>query len=537
MKNIFTLAAQYLAMRVETMRRSYVSMRYEPPNVSSSATVQTVQAAIRAAEGGETRQLFALYRDLTVSGSHIQCELGKRLMAVLSQPEAVLPADKENPDDVAAAVAIERMIADCENWDDGIAHLLSSTLWPVAVVEKLYEPNPEPRPGEKALKFTLRKFNIVNPTVLCFQQPYQTGANGLVSPQLKEGEEQWEEDLRFYGTDVNGNIQYSYASSYPAEKQRHIIHRGHLLVGVRDNWGGPMRAVVFWWLLGVLGRDWFARAMERYGAPFPVGKTDAQNPDAVNLLREAFSLSTKIGGLVVDNETQVELIEAVSSNLADAHEKFLGICNREVSKIIVGQELSTTAAPTGLGSGVAKLQGQVREDIREYDQRRLAATLKRQLFDQFLFINGLRGRVKIVWGGLSAEDAKSTADLLVSLSSAGLEPTDEAIPTISERVGFELQRKELPEPMPGMSRFSADLPRVTHPSDAIAQRKAKALGEAYRGSLAPVRVIIMNSRTPEEAEQRMALFFADWKPERVRAITEEALQIQAAAGAAAAKPQ
>lgn len=461
--NPLTLAAQKINAMVATARRSFVSLRQETPNTSRGLDVAAAQSAIAAAEGGDTRQLFAIYRDLTVGGSHVQCELGKRKMAVLSQPHSVQPEDKENPEDVKAAAAVAQMIRDCCNWTDGLGHLLDGTLWPVAVAEKIFRPRDEPVNWSKdgtaqpafRLNYTLDKLHIVNPTLLCFRQPYQLNKPGN-APKPKGSTESlptgdaWESDLRFYATDENGTINWSFESSYPAERARHIVYRGHLLSGVRDNWGGPMRSILFWQLLAALGRDWFARAMERYGAPFPVAKTDANNQDAVNFLRDALSLSTKIGGLVVDNDTQVDLIQAMTTNMADAHERFIGVCNREISKVIVGQELSSTAQATGLGSGVAKLQGEVREDIRAYDQIKLAETLCRQLFEPFLAVNGLTGKVKIVWGGLSADEAKTTAELLVSLSNAGLEPTEEAIPLIGERIGFALQRKAPPEPSAGM---------------------------------------------------------------------------------------
>lgn len=450
--NLLRLASEYLVTKAYAVRRAFVGLPYEPGNVSSSATVQTVQAAIRAAENGDTRQLFALYRDLTVGGSHIQCEFGKRKMAVLSQPHSILPQDKENKDDVAAALAVAQMISDCENWSDGMAHLLDATMWPVSVVEKLYRPAGEAMPGKPSLRFTLRRMHVVNPTLFCFRKSYEAKKPNQVTTVLApEDAEAWESEIRFHNTDAEGRVENNWDAAYPAEADRHIIHRGHLLSGVRDNWGGPMRSIVFWWLLSVLGRDWFARGMERYGSPFPLAKTDATDDAKMTFLREALSLSTKVGGLVVDNDTQVELIEAMTTGMADAHEKFINICNREISKAIIGQELSATATSTGMGSGTANLQGDVREDIRAFDQNKLAETLNRQLFDHFLRINGMPGRVKIVWGGLDSTEAKEVSDLLVSLSTAGLEPTDEAIPLLSERVGFQLQRKAPPEPqaMPG----------------------------------------------------------------------------------------
>lgn len=69
------------------------------------------------------------------------------------------------------------------------------------------------------------------------------------------------------------------------------------------------------------------------------------------------------------------------------------------------------------------------------------------------------------------------------------------------------------------------------PADEVATWKAVALAKAFRGSMAPVRQIILRSQTPEEAQRQLALFFADWNPAHANNVLEEALQICAAAGA------
>src|ERR1700678_2028828 len=86
---------------------------------------------------------------------------------------------------------------------------------------------------------------------------------------------------------------------YLRRHPRHVVHRGHDLTEFRDNWGGPGRSLLFWWLFRQLGRSWFAKGMENYGPPWPLGYADTKDPEAVNLLRDAFKLSKSIGGLVV----------------------------------------------------------------------------------------------------------------------------------------------------------------------------------------------------------------------------------------------
>ncbi len=494
-----------------TAPKAKVGMRYETPNVSANATVVTVQNAIRAAEAGDTRTLFALYRDLTIGGTHIQAEFNKRKLAVLAQPHAILPADKTKPDDVTAALAVTTMIADADNWNDGLTHLLDSTLWPVTAAEKLFRARnlPTDMPTTVPLRFTLRKLEPVNPTLLCFQQPYAKRRGSMAEGRGQDAQaldaglstlDPWESDLRFFTTDAEGCIVYGFDKTYPVDPLRHIIHRGHLLAGIRDNWGGPMRSIVFWWLLSVLGRDWFARAMERFGVPFPVGRTNAKDKEAVDFLSEAFALSSKIGGLVVDSDTQIELKEVAISGLADAHEKFLGVCNREISKVIVGQTLSAEAQPTGLGSGTSALQGEVRNDIRMFDCIKLGETLQKQLFAPFLQINGLRGAApKIVWGGLSDEDAQGFAALLNVLSQAGFEPTDEAIPTMNERLGFPIQRKVAatpPSPFGGFGGFGGGF------GGAGAPARLSAEGDGRWVTISGSPVFIADGESLDDALQK-----------------------------------
>ena len=432
---------------------SRVGLRDEPQNLGSSATVATIQSAIRLAEAGDTKQLFTLYRDSLLGDTHIQAEFGKRKMAVLSEPHSIQPADKKNAEDVIAATVVEDMIAGCENWTDGLIALMDATLWPVTVLEKVFAPSTEePRPGRRRLQYALKKLCPINPTLLCFREPY--GRKDVKDTAGAAAMERWEPHLRIYTTDAEGRINWSEQSAYHCDPGNHIVHRGHLLVGMRDNFGGPFRAILFWWFLRGAGREWFARLMERYGSPFPVGKVDSANQEAITFLQEAFSLSTKIGGLVVDHDTEVELMEAAVNGGADAHEKFRGVCNREISLAIVGQELSSTAKATGMGSGVAQLQGQVRDDIAAFDKLKLAEVLARQLFEQFLFINGIPGRTpKISWGTVQGEEAQLTGALLQGLALGGLRPTDEALPILSEKFGFPIERAPVvnaePSPSPG----------------------------------------------------------------------------------------
>lgn len=127
--------------RVPQKQTKFLSPRYEPSNIAADADVLRITEALRLAESGDTQELFRFYRDVLLSDDHIAGEFSTRKLAVLSQPLAILPEDKNNPDDVLLAKAMLRAKNDCENWLDGMKALMGShAIWPVTVTERLYKP-------------------------------------------------------------------------------------------------------------------------------------------------------------------------------------------------------------------------------------------------------------------------------------------------------------------------------------------------------------------------------------------------------------
>jgi phage gp29-like protein len=500
--------SQLLSSLLPTQRRTIYDHRTSPNSLAATLDVDRVHQIFDNAQAGSTTDLFALYRDIVIADSHIQGEFAKRKLAVLGDPLLVQPFDKKNPDDVAAAEAVKNMVVDTPSWLDSCIHLMDSSLWPVAIAEKIYESNPTDG-------YRLKEIVPVPDQLL----DYSTGK------------------LRIWETDARGN---KLGSSFEPEEGRYIIHRGNLL-SMPDNWGGPMRSLVFWWLLSAMDRDWWVRFLDRYGSPFLVGKYDAQDTLSRSILERAFSYAVKIGGLVVTNETSVEIANAASGQNADSYEKFFALCQREKSKLIVGQTTSAEAQSTGLGSGIAKAQQQVRSDFRQFDAMKLANTLRSQLFAQFLSINGMKGRPPIpVWSSDTSEAAQLTGALLSSLAQSGLQVSDNALPVLSERLGLEIVRAPAPaapafSPFSALTAYTADPLSLARHNDLgdLARNAAPSVSRAFSGSLAPIRRLILSSQSPEELEAHVRSFYADWSAKKVASVLEEALTAYAANGAVA----
>ncbi len=384
--------------------------KYEPESYIEWADVDRVGMAIRSARGGATQALFALYRDIILTDSHIQSELAKRKLAVIADVMRVIPYDKKNAADIETASYCESQIYATRGFKVSLGNLLDGVLWPVSLAEKVY---------------TIQdgRYHLAG----LIDVPYHL-------LDYTQG------DLRIRNIDDTGQ---PIEGAHVPDENRYIVHRGHLL-SAPDFFGGPMRALIYWWLAGTMSRDWWVRFLERYGVPFMVGKYPSGQIQDRDILLGAMSAATRTFGIAVSRETEFQLVEATKTG-ADAFAAFMSVAQKEKSKLILGQTLSSTTDATGMGSGVADLQGEVRDDIRKFDGVMLGETLRDQLLAQLCQINRLPGRAPyITFGRASDKEVDLAVKLAQALPGANLEFDDAALEPFSETTGFTVRRRQQP---------------------------------------------------------------------------------------------
>lgn len=489
------LEERTLPHRSETFQDS----RNEPASTLTTLTADRVFQAITAAEQGDTRELFAIYRDVLISDTHIQSCIETRFLAVIGDDPMITAANKDKPEDVAAADFIRAAVDRMPDFLGLCQDLLWGNIWPLSMVERMYTDAP---PGSG--------------------YAHDWGDIGPVPDYLfrwTEGHLELEQ-LDPKTRQPNGKFERP-------DPRRFIVHKGHFL-RTPDNWGGPMRAIMWWFLLKVMDREWWVRFLDRFGTPFPVAHFEKNDDRSRQILERAFKLSSRIGGIVVSKGTQVELIQA-STSTANAHEAFFNKCNDEISRRVLGQTLSSTASPTGLGNGASDLQGQVRGDIASFDKRKLAQTVRQQHFKPLLRINGLTGAVPLLaFGGEEPEENTTTAEVLSKLSTAGLRLADKSLPVLSQRIGLEIERDPAPTTPPAAGTRSLAAPRPGQPDPAgaagsISREAAATLSQIYRGTLAPIRQIVLDSATPAEAQAKLLAAFVDWDATKAAEVVETAI--------------
>ncbi len=496
-----------LLRRKPVSRARILGSRHEPPAISQDMDAGRVHDILRAAEAGQMDDFFSLARDIVSGHGHSLTEFGKRKLAVLAETETISPVDDSQADQQRIAVEIGNHLESLPSFFDSMVHLLDSTIYPVSVVEKVFVPSH--RPG---WRFELADLIPVPYRLLDFS----TGT------------------LRIRDVGPDGECL---GTTHAPDPLQYIVHRGHLLVSVPDTWGGPLRAIVFWWLFAVMDRDWWARFLERFGSPFLEGTYNKDDDDSRALLERAFSAATRLFGIAVPEDASVKIHQANASGGGDAFEKFHGTANREISKIILGQTLSAEGQNLGLGGGQAGVQADVRDDIRRFDARRLAQTVRTQLLAQLCRFNGWAiPTPRIAWGGDDISDLEITGDLLYALRAAGLEVTDDGIDQLSKRMALPLRRAAAPAPAsPGFGRFSA----LASPSpgqgtaarsqaaraaiDATAAQTAPALAEALALTLSPLAAIVDQSTSLADLEARLRDALPGLDHRQAATIAESAL--------------
>ena len=283
--------------------------------------------------------------------------------------------------------------------------------------------------------------------------------------------------------------------------------------------GGLARAAAWSYLFKNYDlKDWVTY-IEVHGQPLRVGKyhTGATEADKQVLLRAVANIGSDAAA-IIPQSMLIEFVEATkqSGGGADIYEKLANWLDRQVSKAVLGQTLTTEVQSGSLAA--AKVHEDVRRDIMRSDAGQLAATINRDLVRPLVMLNrGAQERYpRIVIGLPSNIDMKQYADAVAVLVDRGMkveqsvvrhrlglpEPEEDA-----ELLGAPAEQPLVPRPAMQSVRHVW----AAHAADAIDDLAAEA-GEEWEEVLdplvAPLRELFGDAATLEEARDRLAELIA-----------------------------
>ena len=172
----------------------------------------------------------------------------------------------------------------------------------------------------------------------------------------------------------------------PLPANKFIIHKYKARSG-HPSKAGVLRVVAWMYLFKNYDiKDWVSFC-EVFGMPLRLGKYNAgtSEEDKEALIRALVQLGSDAAGIIPDS-TEIEFIEASKTTSINVYEALANFCNKEMSKAILGQTLTSDIGSSG-SFAASKTHSEVRQDLVEADCKALAQTLRRDLIKPLVLFN------------------------------------------------------------------------------------------------------------------------------------------------------
>lgn len=267
--------------------------------------------------------------------------------------------------------------------------------------------------------------------------------------------------------------------------------------------GQALLSVLYWpWFFRTNGWKFWARFLERHGAPLLIGRT-VGDPNA---MAAALAKAVQSAVLAVGREDEVEAVSP--ANAGEAFDRFSRAVNKRIQKVILGQTL-TSDVDGGGSYAAAKVHAEVRDDRRRADVRLVVPTVQR-LVNALTVLNFPAAEIPafVMEDQAGLELDRATRDALLVragvlrlteqylLDRYDFEPGDFIVESAPEAGGGAPVQASLL--LAAKSRFDAGQESLDH----LAARSIAAAGQPVDPAL--IRKAVFAATDPEDLARRLA---------------------------------
>lgn len=443
---------------------------------------------LQAADGGDILAQHQLFDDMLDRDAHLECEFGKRKGALLTLDWSIEPPANASAAEKATAAWVEEILRDVvDDLEDVILSMMDAVGHGFSPIEIEWE-----RFGSEWLpKFHPRP------------QTWFRLSTDRRALRLNDGSADGAAPIPF------GWIMHEHRKA----KTGYLARMG------------LCRVLVWPFIYKAYSIGDLAEFLETYGLPIILGKYyQGATPDEKSSLMRAVTALGHDARAIMPKEMELEIQKVTGSGDSAPHLSMVDWAERAESKAILGQVLSAEAKATGMGSGVADLQGEVRDDIRTADARQIAGTLTRDLVYPLIALNkpgvdGLRRCPRWVFDLGEADDLALYADALPKLAQGGAR-----IPVTWVHEKLRIPEAAETEAVFGAPPAAPEAPAATPGNPAaqnapvVALKAQKGVKESLTlGTAAPDTANHMTPALAEAADAQVALWVDD-----IRAMLDSA---------------
>lgn len=332
----------------------------------------------------------------------------------------------------------------------------------------------------------------------------------------------------------------------PLAPYKWIVHRPSLKTGLPIR-GGLARLVAFAWLCkSYAQKDWNAFA-EIFGLPLRIGRygPGASKGD-IAILRHAVASLGSDAAAILPQSMAIEFHEAAKTSGGDLFKTLCEYLDRQISKAVLGQTMTTDAQSTGLGSNNASVHNEVRDDIRDDDAQDAEETLNRDLVVPYVILNfGPRDNYpRITFPIREPEDLVALVKNVTALVPFGLR-VEESV--MRDRLGFpepdkdalllQAPAKAVASPLPGSGNLDQALNarqvKKAPPLSTDARQAARLTEDAdplVETLTAPIQAMLDESSSFEEFRAKLLDAYDELDDARLSELLATALTAAQLAG-------
>jgi phage gp29-like protein len=243
--------------------------------------------------------------------------------------------------------------------------------------------------------------------------------------------------------------------------------------------------------------------LEKHGQPFvyaeyPNGTSDGDVDRLVTMIQGI----ARGAGVAVPSGTLIKMLEVSKNGTADMHKELVQAMNAEISKIVLGETLTTEMGQNG-ARAASETHNDVRTELADADADMLSEELNESLLRWMVELNLPGAAQPMIWRKAPEEpDLLADATLDEKLFKLGFAPTEALI---LERYGPGYERiagrkpSEPPEPPP---EFAEGEDPATIP-EALADQLARRGAPAQAAMLAAIRTEVSAAVDFADLETRL----------------------------------
>lgn len=312
-------------------------------SIATGLTPTRLAQVLRDNDRGETQDLLTLSYEMEERCLHLYGQLKSRINAVTHVP---MRAEARKKDDATAkkiAEACQETVIDQPHFKWLVQDLMDAIA---------------------------RSYSVIQPVWDTTTRPWSFKSFEHFDPRLFQFDVSTKKELRIRQDDN--------PEGRPIPAGLFLVHYPRLRTGIKLRGSIARLAAVNWFFKTTSVTDWLAFA-EVYGMPIRIGKYNAATatPDELATLHMALVNLGHDASAMIPDGMKLEIVDARRPTSGDnLYKGIVDYFDEQTSRAILGQVLASDARATGLGTAIADLHSDVRQDIREEDALALRATIE-----------------------------------------------------------------------------------------------------------------------------------------------------------------